>query len=348
MACRRRGKKWVCHVYDPATKGKRWVGTFPTRGAARDAERKALARYGRHGETIGEFAERWMDSYPRQRESTNLIYAEQIRPFARDFAGQRLDSITRPQARAWALEHPSGARAARAMLSDALRDGLIADNPFLGLRLQGPGKRLEIPSPKDVEALCDAAVMVWGDYGRRVYQHLIRAAAYTGLRPGELYGLEWADVDEAGSRLRVERQFNARLRKTTIPKNGHPRIVYLTPPAQDALAQVPGVAGNIFVTPRGKRFAGPAQHHYWHPVRCAAHLPQLDFYGLRHHYGTLLANMGLSPYDIAQAMGHRDGGKLAMDRYIRVDAERSMDRIAEAFGREQVAVVRRIGDRRGA
>lgn len=35
---RKRGKVWTVTVYDPATQGKRWIGTFDTRKAAEQAE----------------------------------------------------------------------------------------------------------------------------------------------------------------------------------------------------------------------------------------------------------------------------------------------------------------------
>lgn len=41
--------------------------------------------------------------------------------------------------------------------------------------------------------------------------------------------------------------------------------------------------------------------------------PDLTPHGLGHYYGTLFARMGLAPYEIASMMGHKDGGKLAMD-----------------------------------
>jgi len=40
----KRGKGYGVSVYDPATKRKRWVGTFATMRAAREAERMAASR----------------------------------------------------------------------------------------------------------------------------------------------------------------------------------------------------------------------------------------------------------------------------------------------------------------
>jgi hypothetical protein len=128
----------------PTTRsGKRWVGTFATHRDGKDAEadvRKQVRR--QHGRmACDEFANTWIDRYPRRRESTNIGYRERISKFANDFACRQLDQVTRMEARAWALANPGRVHAVRAMFSDAARDGLVADNPFANLRLREPDGR---------------------------------------------------------------------------------------------------------------------------------------------------------------------------------------------------------------
>ena len=89
MTVRRRGKRWAVEVYDPSRDSrKRYVGTFESHREARDAEAHVLAARsrrrvdGRNTETVASFANRWLDLRPRQKESTNLSYREQVKPFA--------------------------------------------------------------------------------------------------------------------------------------------------------------------------------------------------------------------------------------------------------------------------
>jgi hypothetical protein len=74
MADSRRGDKWAVTVYDPAMCGKRRVGTFAKWQEAKDAEADARKRVRRqHGRVAcDEFANTWIDRYPRRRESTNI------------------------------------------------------------------------------------------------------------------------------------------------------------------------------------------------------------------------------------------------------------------------------------
>jgi integrase len=336
MAVKRRGDKWAVTVYDPATKTKRWVGTYTHHRDAKDAEadaRKPVRR--QHGRVAADdFAARWIDHYPRRRESTNIEHRERISKFATDFVGMPLDKVTRLEAHAWALANPSRVQSVRAMFSDAVRDGLAPDNPFANLRLREPDGRRHMIVPTELELgeLVTQATKVQGDWGRVVLSPLILFAAHTGLRPGELYALRWEDINLVGNVVAVEWQWSQRERRLVRPKYDSTRTVFLPPAAEDALEACGRVREEVFSAPRGGRLTGTVMGHYWPPVARAAGQDALTPHGLRHYYGTLLARMGLAPYEIAAMMGHKDGGKLAMDRYIHVTERDARAKVAAAFG----------------
>lgn len=331
---RRRGNKWVWQGYVAGQK--HWVsgddkGEVEEKVAQLVLDRKKAKR---SSETCDRFAARWAGAYPREKESTNLHNHERVSKFGKDFKGVLLCDVDRVAARVWALENPGRWKNVRAMFTDAVRDGLAQENPFLNMRLAGGrGRRdLVVITSDQLEHILSCARTTWKDYGLRMYAPMIQFAAYSGLRPGELYGLRWDDVDFKTQTVYVQRQYNVKVHKFTAPKNGKARLLHLTPPAARALAKVPHQREEVFFTPRGHMFTGRVQHYYWNPVRNAAGLPGLDWYeATRHYFGTYLANMGLQPYDIAQAMGHQDGGKLALERYIHVGEQDARARIAAAF-----------------
>lgn len=339
MSVWRRDKKWCASIYNPATGKREWIGTFDRKkgqGGADEAFAKAKQRINRRRgtETIASFAARWMDDYPRRKESTTEHYRQQIKALADEFGHLRLDDLDRPTARAFA-QRSSTWPAARAMFSDAVRDELCERNPFLNMRLQqGRGRRdLVVPSEAEVAKLAVLAAKVHKRWGERVYGPLVLFAAYTGLRPGELHGLDWRHIDRRGRTVTVERQWNPKLKKMTTPKTkAGARTVWLPDQALAALDRLPDTGPALFVTPTGTRLGGSSSHYYWHPVRCAFGRPDLDFYALRHFYGTQLADRSVSPANIAKAMGHDDGGKLALERYIHATAQGSRAAVAAAFG----------------
>jgi integrase len=257
-----------------------------------------------------------------------------VSKFAKDFAGLQLDQVTRLEARAWALANPGRVQSVRAMFSDAVRDGLTADNPFANLRLREPdGRRhLVVPTEQELGELAATAGRVQGEWGRVVLGPFVMFAAHTGLRPGELYALRWDAINLEGNTVAVEWQWSQSEGRLVRPKYDSTRTVFLPPAAKDALEQTARVRAEVFSAPLAGGLSGTVMGHYWPPVARSVGRPDLTPHGLRHYYGTLLARMGLAPCEIAAMMGHKDGGKLAMDRYIHVTERDAREKVAAAFG----------------
>src|SRR3954447_12919737 len=91
VTVKRRGKRWSVEVYDSSKASrKRYVGTFDTqqeaRAAGRVAESEVASRRGRPADTsVADFASRWLHMHPREKESTNVGYAQQTKPFVARF-----------------------------------------------------------------------------------------------------------------------------------------------------------------------------------------------------------------------------------------------------------------------
>jgi integrase len=328
---KKRGDKWVWQ--GRIAKRKYWISGTTKREVEEKVARLVLERRAGTSPTCDEFAATWVQRFPRAKDATNINNAQLVAKFARDFAGVRMDDITRRQAYDWSVRHPSRWKAVRAMFSDAVRVEECASNPFTNMRLRESRGRRDLPALTELEVaqLAQHARDTWGDYGLRVLAPMIEFAAYTGVRPGELFALRWTDINIAAKVVQVRRQWSSKAHQETLPKNGKQREAILLDPAAQALAKVPHQHDHIFFTPRGKPFAQGRLHYYFHPVRCAMGRPDLDFYELRHFFGSLLASRGVQPYDIAVAMGHEDGGKMALERYVKVRESEAKGRVLSAF-----------------
>jgi integrase len=334
---RKRGKRWTANAYIGNGQYE-WCGTFDTRAEAREAEREALSdRRRRSKMTVADFARDWPESHPsenRAKDSTLDAYRRVSDAFAAEYGSWRLDRITPTEARTYANAHRSHLGGLRAMFGDALDDELVRSNPFAKLRLgQGKGRKdLIVPSREQLEEIADTALRMHGDYGP-MFRAVILFAAYEGTRPGEQFALRWSDIDFSRGEVRVERQFHKG--RTTLPKNGKPRLIALTEPAADALRSVPRRVGVewVFLTKRGRRLTQPALSLLWDPVRKAAGYPDLAFYSLRHAAATYLVEAGLDAWVVAQQLGHQDGGRLVQSLYAHPSDELARERIRQALGR---------------
>jgi integrase len=330
---KRKGKYGVV-VYERGRR--RWIGTFASQREAVEAEATAvLERQTPDGSvTVRIFASTWLERYPRPKRSTMIHYEQSIKGFIEKFGDWRLRDLSRAQMRQWAIGNSAATSTARAMLGDAFRDGLIPANPLAGMRLPSSRGRRDLIalSEPDVLRLINVATGTHGRYGELVYGPMVQFAAYSGLRPGEIHGLRWEDIDFAKETVRVERQYSPKAAAFTTPKNGLARVIYLTPLAAEALRAIPRTTHReVFTTKNGKHFSGRVSHYYWNPVRAAFGDPDLDFYALRHYFGSMLARMGVNAPEIARAMGHVDGGKLALERYVHISEKESRERIKEAM-----------------
>jgi len=314
-----------------------WLGTFDTLKEAKEAERKALSKPRGYGkETCQSFAERWVRDYPRPRASTNATNANAVRKFSEDarFHSLKLDDLDRRTAREWVMDNPSQHSALRAMFNDAVRDELCHANPFADLRLpQSRGRKDLVPiTSEQLDQLCECALEVHGDYGAN-FEALILTAAYTLMRPGELFVLEWSDINFETNEITVSKTLSGD-RFVEPPKNGRVRIITLPPPVKLALLRMERIAGThrVFSTVRGRRFAKSSFHYAWNPVRTKFGQPGMDFYELKHFGCTYwLDEKGLSPADVALQCGHTDGGALIMSTYGHPSDKKARERIKVAW-----------------
>lgn len=334
MSIRKRGDSYTVTVYDPAKKAKRWVGTRSNMKAARELEAEALLSKTEGGERIASYAARWLELHPRKRQSTMIHYREAISGFVETFGARKLSSIDSMEAREWVIEHRSAHGPVRAMFADAIRDKLIRENPFGGMRLQqSRGRRdLEVLSAEEV----DQAIEIARKKAGPSFAAFVAMAAYVGMRPGELYALKWPMIDFAHDEISVTSSYSTRSGETTLPKNNKHRRVVLFPEAKAALLGVPRGDGSIvFRTIRGKPLTGKTLHYYWDPIRTAIGKPGMDFYELRHFCcAHLLNTLGHEAEDVAYQVGHTDGGVLVRKLYGHPSETLARDRLKAGFGRK--------------
>ncbi len=215
----------------------------------------------------------------------------------------------------------------RKALQDAWREGLVADNvvdPTL-VRVKAPPPRREIFNVDQVEHLVEAAIATPDNAPQaKTLGNLIAVAAYSGLRLGELTGLQWGDWDPAGHTLFVRRSVTldggkARVQDQTKTPAGR-RFHVLTDQAQDALQRQwehlrPWeIHVNGLTSESGWIFPSLLTGQYFHPryitryferARDQAGLPRYSFHSLRHFYASWAAYAGVPMEVAAKQMGHQ-------------------------------------------
>ena len=153
---------------------------------------------------------------------------------------------------------------------------------------------------EEAERLVDAAEPEW--------RTLLLVALKTGLRQGELIGLQWSDLDLPRGKLHVRRTIWRGV--ADLPKGGRERTVDLPASAVDALKAHRHLRGPL--TCSARRTASRSR-----PGRCRQPLRRaltragisreegrIGWHDLRHTYGSHLAMRGVPLKVIQELMGH--------------------------------------------
>jgi integrase len=332
-AIRKRGKQYAIRYYDAARR-RRWETIGPNLHEARQVlaermweRRNGKFRLSRQPITMKEFAAKWDEDYVtvqvglgRMKESSAESCRSRLRlhvvPF---FARMRLDAITLPQVREFMkalLAKELSPKTVlnvmvvlKEMLKHAVQWGYLGANPAqYAERPRGEDREMETLTPSEVRRLLDAA-----DEPLRT---LLLCAVLTGMRRGELLGLQWEDIDLEGHRLFVRRALWRG--KFVTPKSRRSRrTIDLTPTLRSALTQLPGrfQGGLVFCSADGKPIdPDNFTHRVWPRVLRRAELRRIRFHDLRHTYASLLIAQGAHPKYIQAQLGHASI-QTTLDRY---------------------------------
>jgi integrase len=226
----------------------------------------------------------------------------------------------------------------------------LSDNPAAATakRREDEPARLEVFTVEQVEALARAAENgSWRtgppyetpalDEFRRAEDgqlgDLLRIAAYTGLRRGELVALRWRDVRWSERVLVVERALSDNVERTTKGRRiGYVPLADQAIGALDRLSQRPHFVGSddyVFASVAGDRLDPSALRRRFVAARDAAGLPPLRLHDLRHTAGTLLTRV-LGPVTVKDVLGHAD--LKTTERYLHaIPASRLADAATRAF-----------------
>jgi integrase-like protein len=174
------------------------------------------------------------------------------------------------------------------------------------------------------------------------FVEMITFAAWTGVRQGELFALQWEDVTENEISISRSRKLDGSL---GAPKNGQSRTVPLLPPAR-VLDDVPRRPDPfVFHSPQGKPLIKGTHAWSWQKVKAAARV-ECRWHDLRHFCATQLLELGVDHFAVPIQLGHTDGGALVMERYGHPSVDAAKQRLLRAFQWTEAETGSAAGSRR--
>ena len=173
----------------------------------------------------------------------------------------------------------------------------------LTISRRAPVREKRILQPADLAKLFASDKTLWR--GKEITDplvHAYRIAVLTGLRPGELLGLEWDDI--RGDLVRVRRSVNDR-GEITAGKNGNAQRTFALYPLAQQELRLQAVTG-----PRIFPVSDQTQYRrHWYAYCDHNGIPRVTPYELRHTFVSMIQDLG--ELETKQLVGH----SRSMDTY---------------------------------
>lgn len=329
--------------------------TFGTEDAAYD-HLLAIGRKRRDGQyieprdrTVAQLVEDWLRrGRHKWQPATHATYRHLADTHVLPALGSlRAHAVTTPRLQHWIDGLVDAGRLAPATISNirlvvtgafghAAKLGILPRNPAIGLEL--PARRrstIATWSGADIQRVYHAVA------SDPFWSALYRTALSTGMRPGELRALTWADVDMGRGLVTVRRSMTRDLDYRPVvgqeTKTGRARGVTLTDDTRAALARwrleqkrrrlaAPQWEDTdlIFTRADGRFLPQTTWQRYHAELMTRASVPRITLHGLRHTVATLLLERNVHPKIVSDLLGH-SSVQMTLDRYshVSVDIQRA-------------------------
>jgi integrase len=225
----------------------------------------------------------------------------------------------------------------------ALRGGLLGTNPYsLLTKNERPepsqNREAHVWSDVEIKALIEAAEHLAKQPASRYdYAPLIRTALVTGLRQGELHGLQWQDFDKAEGVLHVERQW---LRDGSYGPPKTPSSMRRIPLSQEMVeyltalkfrSKASGDSDPLFASRTGT----PLSHRNvtgrgFGPAARLAGL-NVSIHDTRHAFASRMISRGVDVVALSKLMGHKNP-RITLETYAHMyDRQKTDDAVRAAM-----------------
>ena len=332
-AIRKRGKNYIITYYEGSGR-RRWETVGPNLHEARQvlAERMSERRTGksrvpRDKMTVGELVKKWKENYLTVQQQLGRLKPSTLRSYQSNldghiapfFGAMPLSEVTLASVQQFIKALLGKGLSPKTignvivilkeMFKHAVQWGHLDANPVQYVeRPRGEDKEMDVFTPGEIRRLLDAQ--------EEPLRTLLLTAVLTGMRQGELFGLQWEDIDFARHVIHVRRSLWHGTLGTPKSRRSR-RAIDMPPTLGQALQRLSTTRRSefVFCSERGTPLDADNFRHREFPAALRrAQLRRIRFHDLRHTYTSLLIAHGAHPKYIQAQLGHASI-QTTLDRY---------------------------------
>jgi integrase len=306
--------QWVCDFYHNGERIRKALKFARTKKEAEQAEAVIMNQvfqqvYGFEPKSNKLFEEFIIENFLPYSEANKKSFANDVsicRVLVLYFRGKSIRQITPTlveEFKQWFLAKPTrhGTKRSLATVNNHLRvlskvfslavdADLIEANPCFRVRKFKPNnRRLRVLSDAEESELLAKLK------GKDLLRSIVIFALHTGMRRGEIFDLQWADVDFERRRLIVRKTKASKERFVPMNATVSELLRSLPRPLSEYVFASPHTAGRLTDIKKGFRSAA-----------LKAEIENLRFHDLRHTFATRLADAGTDAYTLMEILGHAD------------------------------------------
>ena len=164
-------------------------------------------------------------------------------------------------------------------------------------------KALKCPSPKtDYLTIEECETLLAHSSG--TVRELVLLALRSGMRQGELRGLQWESIDWASKVIVVRQSQCDSAKQLASTKTSRERYVALSDDVYTLLAARRQSSGYVFKNSEGRPFRGNLLLQHLHRIQKRAGLRKFGWHMLRHTFASQLAVSGTPMRSVQELLGH--------------------------------------------
>jgi integrase len=278
--------------------------------------------------TVESYANEWLNGRLALKTRTRKVYTWHLGHIIAGLGNEALSTLTERTVRDFLSAKDTAGLSPRSLkqirttmqkiFSQAMRDGLMTVNPAVGIEM----KKTSQSAGKIMDAHQQAQFLAY------VKDHrlglLARLALCTGLRRGEICGLQWRNIDLVRGRVTVDHQViicddgrgrcdaeaksEAANRTIGIPAEvvEELRAAHAERVAQMGFRNIPVSEMRVFNTEAGRGWSPTHLGAMFRTMFIRAGLPGYSLHDLRHCHASHLLNSKLNIKSISKRLGHSD------------------------------------------